>query len=151
MFAKELTQEPFGGALITAALDQNVENKAFLIDCAPKPMLLAVDRNDDFIEMPLVSIARCASADLVGEVPPEFVRPSPNRFVADDDAARGEKIFDHSQAERKAKIEPDRMGDDFGGKAMAAIEGAGRFGHGRQLPENRRQPVNVTVPLEAGR
>ena len=47
MFAKELTQKPFGGALITAALDQNVENKAFLIDRAPKPMLLAVDRDDE--------------------------------------------------------------------------------------------------------
>jgi len=135
MFAKELTQEPFGGALITAALDQNVENKAFLIDRAPKPMLLAVDRNDDFIEMPFVSVARGVSADPVGGVPPEFLRPSPNRFVADDDVARGEKIFDHSQAERKAKIEPDRIGDDFSGKAMAAIEGAGRLGHGSNYPK----------------
>ena len=137
VFAKELTQKPFGGALITAALDQNVENKAFLIDGAPKPMLPAVDRNDDFIEMPFVSVARGVSADLVGEVPPEFLRPSPNRFVADDGAARGQKVLDHSQAERKAEIEPDRMGDDFGGKAMAAIKGAGRLDHRRQLPENR--------------
>ena len=74
MFAKELTQEPFGGALITAALDQNVENKAFLIDCAPKPMLLAVDRNDDFIEMPLVSIARCLP--LIARVNPRPINPA---------------------------------------------------------------------------
>ena len=139
---------PFGGALITAALNQNVENKAFLIDGAPKPKLLAVDRNDDFIEMPFVSVARCASADLVGEVPPEFLRPSVNRFVADDDVTHGQKIFDHSEAERKAEIEPDCMSNDFGGKAMAAIEADERLNHPRQLPEYRRQPVNVTVPSD---
>ena len=39
-----------------------------------------------------------------------------NRFVADGDAARGQKVFEHSQAERKAEIEPDRVGDHSVGK-----------------------------------
>lgn len=149
LFANELAQKPFGRAFVTAALDQGVENKAFLIDGAPKPMLLAVDGDDDLVEMPFVAKSRRAAANFVDEVSTKFLRPSANRFVADDDATRGQKVFGHSQAERKAEIEPDSVGDQFGGKAMAAVEGVGRLGHHRQIPENRRQLLNVTVPAQS--
>lgn len=42
--------------------------------------------------------------------------------MGDDDAARGQHILDHAQAEREAKIEPDRVANHFGGKAVAAIK-----------------------------
>ena len=47
---KKLTHEPLCGALISSALNQNVENEAVLIDGAPKPLLFAADRNDDLVE-----------------------------------------------------------------------------------------------------
>jgi transposase len=52
-----------------------------------------------------------------------------------------------SKTERKAEIEPNRMGDHFGGKTMVAVEGVGRRDHLRQIPEKRRQLVNVTAPV----
>ena len=49
---QELRQEPARGAGVPSLLDQNVENEAALIDGAPKPVLLARDRNDELVEMP---------------------------------------------------------------------------------------------------
>jgi hypothetical protein len=35
-------------------LSQHIKNEAVQIDCAPKPMFLTVDRDDDFVEMPFI-------------------------------------------------------------------------------------------------
>jgi hypothetical protein len=35
-------------------------------------MLLAIDRDDDLVEMPLVAQTQSAAVDFVGEVPAEF-------------------------------------------------------------------------------
>jgi hypothetical protein len=43
--------------------------------------------------------------------------------MGDNDPASRQNVLDHPQAERKPKIQPDRMSNDFSGKAMAAIEG----------------------------
>src|SRR4051812_14824210 len=48
-------------------------------------VLRAGDRDDDLIEMPLVSGPRQAPADLVGEGLAELERPLPHGLVADDD------------------------------------------------------------------
>jgi hypothetical protein len=112
---------------IASCLDQHIKNKAVLIDGAPKSMLLAVDRNHDLVKMPLVAKPRRTPADFVSDVASEFLGPAPNRFMTDNDAARGQKIFDHPQAERKAEIQPDTVVNHFSGKAMAPIEGLGRL------------------------
>jgi hypothetical protein len=44
--------------------------------------------------------------------------------MTDDDAARGQHLLDHAQAEREAEIQPDRVADDLGWKAMAGVLGA---------------------------
>jgi len=40
---------------ISATLNQHLKNETILIDGAPEPVLLTADRNDGFIEMPLVA------------------------------------------------------------------------------------------------
>jgi hypothetical protein len=42
--------------------------------------------------------------------------------VADTNAAGSEHFLDHPQAERKSEIEPNRVRNHLGGKAMPAIE-----------------------------
>lgn len=42
--------------------------------------------------------------------------------MGDDDAARRQHVLDHAQAEWKSKIEPDRVSNHFGGKAVVAIQ-----------------------------
>jgi hypothetical protein len=95
-FAKELAKQAFGGASVATALNQSIEDKAVLIDGAPKPVLFAIDGDHDFIAAPLVTELRRAPAHFVGEVSPEFLSPAPDGFVTDDHTAGGQKIFDHS-------------------------------------------------------
>ena len=47
---------------------------------------------------------------------PEMIDPAPDGLIGDDNAAFGQQIFDVAEAEREAKIKPDRVLDDFGGK-----------------------------------
>ena len=73
--------------------------------------------------MPFQSLYRFAASfdsnrSIVSELilhPSEFLRPGPHGFVADDDPAHRQQVLDHSQAEGKTEIEPNRMLDDLGG------------------------------------
>jgi hypothetical protein len=49
--------------------------------------------------------------------------------MADDNAAGGQQIFDHSQAERKSEVQPDRLAYDLGGKPATAIKGISNIAH----------------------
>jgi hypothetical protein len=43
----------------------------------------------DLVEMSFIAHSRKATADLIGELLAEFARPLSDRFVANDDTARG--------------------------------------------------------------
>jgi hypothetical protein len=63
-------------------------------------------------------------------MPAEFLRPCPYRLMGDDDAAGRQHVLDHAQAERKAKVQPHRVRDDLGGKAVTTIKRiTGKLGH----------------------
>src|SRR5690242_12220152 len=55
LLLQQFAQQAFGGLLIAPALDEDIENKALLIDRTPEPVLLASDGNDDLIKVPLVA------------------------------------------------------------------------------------------------
>lgn len=104
---QQLAHQALGRLGITAALQQHLQNETVLIHRAPEPVLLATDRNDGLIEMPLVAEpTNLTAADLVGEGPPEFLRPQPDRLMRDNDSTGSQQVLDHSQAEREAEIEP---------------------------------------------
>jgi hypothetical protein len=42
--------------------------------------------------------------------------------MRDNDATRSQHILDHPQAEGEAEIKPHRVGNNFSGKAVAAVE-----------------------------
>jgi hypothetical protein len=50
-------------------------------------------------------------------------RSAADRFIRDIDAALGQHILDIAQAQRKAKIQPDRLLDHSDQEAMATIGG----------------------------
>src|SRR6516165_8823622 len=64
--------------------------------------------------MPFVANPRKPTTDPVGERLAKFARPLPHRFVADDDAAGGQQLLDHTQPKRKPKIQPDGVADNLG-------------------------------------
>ena len=84
-------------------------------------MLLADDADDDLIQVPFVATVRRPPTDAVGEFPAEFEAPLPDRLVRHRDAAGGQHLLDHAQAQREAKIQPDRVADDLSGVAMAGV------------------------------
>ena len=81
---------------------------------------------------------------------PNLQRPLPHGLVADDDAARGQHLLDHAQAEREAEVQPNGVADDLGRKAVAGIAGGGRRCHPVRLRDlaRPRQAANLTVPSE---
>jgi hypothetical protein len=144
LLLKQLAEQAFGGLLIAPALDEDIENEAFLIDGAPEPVLLAGDGDDDLIEVPLVAAARGSPTDAVGKFPSEFQAPLPDRLVCDRDAASCQHRFDHAQAQREPEIEPDRVADELGGMAIARINRISGVGHRTQIPDQAH-------PRQAGR
>src|SRR3954453_15192903 len=75
---QQLAQQALGGALITPALDQHVEDDAVLVDGAPQPVLCPGDLYRNLIQMPFVSGRRQTPPDLVGKVLAELERPLPH-------------------------------------------------------------------------
>ena len=126
---QQLAKQARGGPLVPPALDQDVEHQAVLVHRAPEPVFLASDHQAHFVQVPLVSGTGQPAPDLVGEVLAELVRPLAHGPVAHDDAAGGQHVFDHAQAQRKAEVEPDRVADDLGREAVAGIAGAGGCRH----------------------
>src|ERR1700692_395287 len=73
---EELPHEPLRSGGVSSTLDQDVEHETILIDRAPKPVLLAGDRDDDLIHMPCVAASRRALADLIGARLAELLPPT---------------------------------------------------------------------------
>ncbi len=62
---EQLTEEPLGCLGVSTRLDENVEHHAVLVDRTPQIPLLAVDRDEHFIEVPLVGRGRRRRSSLV--------------------------------------------------------------------------------------
>jgi hypothetical protein len=75
LLLQELAQQPLGRLLVASALDQGLEHKAVLIDRAPQVVLLARDRHDHLVEVPLVAALWPASADPVGDLAAKLQAP----------------------------------------------------------------------------
>jgi hypothetical protein len=80
LLLEELAEQPFGGLLVSPALDENIENEAVLVDGTQEPMPLPGEADDHIIEVPFVATARRSPTYPVGEFPAEFEAPLPDRL-----------------------------------------------------------------------
>ena len=62
LLLEELAQQAFGGLLVASALDENIENKAVLVDGTPQPILFPGDADDNLI-LSANSGDRCQSGE----------------------------------------------------------------------------------------
>ena len=62
LLLEELAQQAFGGLLVAPALDENIENKAVLVDGTPQPILFPGDADDNLI-LSANSGDRCQSGE----------------------------------------------------------------------------------------
>ena len=134
LLPQQPAQEALGCLLVAPALHQHVEHDAVLIDRPPQPVLLTGDGDHHLVEVPLIAATGQPAADLVGEGLAELPGPLPYRLMADKNAAGGQHFLDHTQAERKAEIQPDRVADHLGWKAVAGVGGANGPRHPARLP-----------------
>jgi hypothetical protein len=118
--AQQSSKKSFRGALITARLNQNVDHVAVLIHGTPEILLLAVDSNEDFVQVPNIAEAALTPLQSSGVLRSELLTPESNRFIRDDDSAFGEKILD-SEAQAETMINPDGIADDFWRETMTVI------------------------------
>jgi hypothetical protein len=75
------------------------------------------DLEHDLVQMLFVADAQEPTTDPLGKPLAKFARPLPHRFVANNDAAGGQQLLNHTQSEREAEIQPDGVADDLGGPA----------------------------------
>ena len=134
-------EEALGGFGIAAALDQDVEHHAMLVDCAPEIMQRAVDADEDLVQVPDVTWLRPPFAQPLRELRPEFSAPAADAFVGHNHAPLRQDQLDVAQAETEEVVQPDSMADDLSREAMARI-GGGLWHHHFSLPrlQSRRQP-----------
>jgi hypothetical protein len=103
-------------------------------ECGPKMPLVCeptchclraatVNREKHLIQMPLVPWLQTTASQLVGIPLTEFPTPFPDGFVRDNDASAEQQLLDIAIAQAEAEIEPHRVADDLGRKAMILVTG----------------------------
>ena len=111
---QELAEEPLGRLPVAARLDENVDHVAVLVNGAPQILPLTLDRHEDFVQVPRVAEATFSPLELPGVLGPEPSAPLTNGLMGHDDPTFCQEIFDISEAQTEAVIEPDRVADDLG-------------------------------------
>jgi hypothetical protein len=107
--------------LSPARLDENIKDFALLIDSPLQIHASAGDLHDHLIQMPPITRPEPPLPQLLRQEPTEFQHPAPDRFIGQVEPALGKELLDITVTERKAEIEPNRMADDLGREAVAAV------------------------------
>lgn len=87
LLTEKALQQSLCGRGIAANLNDLVENAAVLVKAPPEITLLAVDRDDDLVEMPHVAPAGLLALQAAGVIGSEFHGPAADGFVGENDPA----------------------------------------------------------------
>ena len=101
LLSHQLAHEPDGSAPISPALNQDVEDLAFVIDGAPEIHPLARDPDDHLVEMPSIARPRTALPQPPCDHRAEFQHPAAHALVGDVEPALGQQFLDVAVAERE--------------------------------------------------
>jgi len=95
--------------------------------------------------VPAIARPRATLAQASRDRGTELQYPAPHRFVGDVERSRGQQLLVIAVAQGEAEIEPDRVLDDLGREAMAAVA---ERSHAEILPDTplAPDPVSVTKP-----
>lgn len=91
---------------VPARLYKDIQRVAVRIYRPPEPNLHAIDRDDNFIQVPFVSSCKPVASDAISEMPAKPVHPFAHCLAADDNTAFGQQILEVGRAEREAMIGP---------------------------------------------
>src|ERR1700730_1777782 len=94
LLAEQRAHELDGCALVPSALNQNFEDLAFMIHCAPQVHMFASDPHDHFVEMPPIARLGAASPQIASDHRSEFEHPAVNALVGDVEPTLGKQLLD---------------------------------------------------------
>jgi hypothetical protein len=116
--AQHLSHHPLGGLGIASALCEHVKNVAMVFHCPTKSVVLTIDRDYHFIEMPLVPKGADSGPDLFGRMLTKSQRPLPQCFIGNFNVTDSQHLFKHTQAQRNGKRKYSHMAEPItsGGK-----------------------------------
>jgi hypothetical protein len=126
IFLQKLAHQFERRSLIPLALDQDIQNLSFAIDGAPQINQTPLNLQIDFVQMPRCVRLRPALAKTRGNQGSKMIDPSSHSLMGDCDAAFHQQILDVTEAQSESDIQPDRLLNDLGRKA---VTGVADFGH----------------------
>src|SRR5580693_6089438 len=127
---QQLAHEFQRGTLVPPALDQHIKHFALGIHGAPEVDQATIDLDIDFVEMPDGMRLRPAFAQICRDLGTKMVHPAAHRLIRNHDSAFRYQILNIPQAQGEPDIKPDRLLDNRGREAVAAIAD---LGHHRWL------------------
>jgi hypothetical protein len=80
-------EEPLGCVPIATRLQQNIDDITVLIHGTPKVLLLAVDSDKEFVQIPHIAEATLTPFQFPNVVWTELLTPASNRFIRNRDAS----------------------------------------------------------------
>jgi hypothetical protein len=122
---QQSAKEPLGCTLIAARLPQNINDITILIDGTPKILLLAIDSDEEFVQIPSITEASLFLFKTSGIVVSEFPAPLADGLVRNDYSTFGQKIFYITEAQTKAMVDPYGVADDFRRETVSSVTGSG--------------------------
>ncbi len=123
---EQLAEELPDRLLVTAMLHQDIEGSPMLIHCSPGIGDLAMDGEEDVIQIPLVPGARLTVTQGIGIPLTKLQTSLANCFVGQLDASLGHDLFDVAVAQGEVVVQPNTITDDLRGKGMTFVEGRRR-------------------------
>jgi hypothetical protein len=119
---EELAEELLGGPFVPSPLHQDIELHAVLIHGPPQIVAFLVDRDEHFIQMPLVAWPGTPMPQLIRILLAELPAPLPDRLIRDDHAADEQELFHIAMAQGEAEVQPDGVADDLTREPVVFIE-----------------------------
>ena len=119
--AQQSAKEPLGGTLIAARLQQNIDEITVLNHGTSKILLLAVDSEEEVVQIPGITEASLFLLKTSGIVGSEFPAPLADGLVRNNDSAFGQKIFHITEAQTEAMKDPNGIANDFRREAVSAV------------------------------
>ncbi len=99
--------------LVAMLLYKDIQHITILIDRSPKIIMLAVYRNENLIHIPCITKAPLPVPDFICVSLTELQAPLANSLIGDNDAPSSKNLFNITEAQRKAEVQPNGMANDL--------------------------------------
>src|SRR4029077_5545131 len=94
LFAEQFAHELDGRGPVSTPLDQDLAERAFVVDGTPQIHVPARDPDDHFVEMPTIARSRTAPPQTPSDRRSEFEHPTANALVGDVEPTLGKQLLD---------------------------------------------------------